>query len=172
MQLKAIRNRSQKFKFFIYKAVKWVEVSGETVLLIELTARSRSRPICSGCGHWRPWYDTMESRQFEFVPLWGIPVFFVYAMHRVECCRCGIKAERVPWVEGKHLLTTIYMQFLARWAKQLSWQDVARIFKTSREKVFFRSVEWSVQWGLTHRNMSNIHSIGGVSVLCIPGSSR
>jgi transposase len=106
----------------------------------------------------------MESRQFEFVPLWGIPVFFVYAMRRVNCRRCGVKVERVPWAEGKHTLTTTYMQFLARWAKRLSWQDVARVFKTSWEKVF-RSVEWSVQWGLVHRNMSNIHSIGVDEVL-------
>ena len=164
MQLKTILNRVQKFKSFVYKSIKWSRIAGEYVLLIEVAARSQSRPICSGCGRRRPWYDTMESRQFEFVPLWGIPVFFVYAMRRVDCFRCGVKVERVPWAEGKHTLTTTYMQFLARWAKRLSWQDVARVFKTSWEKVF-RSVEWSVQWGLAHRDMSNIHSIGVDEVL-------
>ena len=160
MQLKTILNQVQKFKSFVYKSEKFSQVAGEKVLLIEVAARSRSRPICSGCGRRRPWYDTLESRQFEFFPLWGIPVFFVYAMRRVDCRRCGVKVERVPWAEGKHTLTTTYMQFLARWAKRLSWQDVARVFKTSWEKVF-RSVEWSVQWGLAHRDMSNPTSATG-----------
>jgi transposase len=56
------------------------------------------------------------------------------------------------------------MQFLAAWAKRLSWQEVARVFKTSWEKVF-HSVEWAVQWGLAHRDVSNIRSIGVDEVL-------
>jgi transposase len=56
------------------------------------------------------------------------------------------------------------MHFLASWAKRLSWQEVARTFKTSWEKVF-RSVEWAVQWGLAHRDLSNIRSIGVDEVL-------
>jgi transposase len=75
-----------------------------------------------------------------------------------------VKVESVPWAEGKHTLTKTYMQFLARWAKRLSWQEVARIFQTSWEKVF-HSVEWAVQWGLAHRDMSNISSIGVDEVL-------
>ena len=117
-----------------------------------------------GCGRRRPGYDTMESRQFEFVPLWGIPVFFVYAARRVNCKRCGVKVEAVPWAEGKHTLTNAYMQFLATWAKRLSWQEVAGVFRTSWEKVF-HSVQWAVEWGLAHRDMSNINSIGVDEVL-------
>jgi transposase len=82
----------------------------------------------------------METRRFEFVPLWGIPVFFLYAMRRVNCQRCGVRVESVPWARGKHTLTDAYMQFLATWAKRLSWQEVAAIFQTSWEKVF-HSVE-------------------------------
>jgi transposase len=106
----------------------------------------------------------MQSRQFEFVPLWGIPVFFIYALRRVHCKRCGVKVEAIPWADGKHTLTNTYMHFLANWAKRLSWQEVARTFRTSWEKVF-RSVEWAVQWGLAHRDLSNIRSIGVDEVL-------
>ncbi|MER3423868.1 MAG: hypothetical protein C4293_12180 [Nitrospiraceae bacterium] len=35
-------------------------------------------------------------RRFEFVPLWGIPVFFLYAMRRVACRTCGVRVEAVP----------------------------------------------------------------------------
>jgi transposase len=164
MQLKTILNRVQKFKSFIYGNVSWVESGGALALIIEIAARSNSRPVCSGCGRRRPWYDTQGLRRFEFVPLWGIPVFFMYAPRRVNCKRCGIKVEAIPWSEGKHTLTITYMQFLASWAKQLSWQEVARTFKTSWGKVF-RSVEWAVQWGLAHRDLSNVRSIGVDEVL-------
>ena len=164
MQLKTILNRVQKFKSFVYHSVKWAELADEWVLLIEIAARLHSRPICSGCGHRRPWYDTLETRQFEFVPLWGIPVFFVYAPRRVHCKRCGVKVEAIPWGNGKHSLTNTYMLFLARWARRLSWREVAITFKTSWEKVF-RSVEWVVEWGLAHRDLSNIRSIGVDEVL-------
>jgi transposase len=164
MQLKTILNRVQKFKSFVYGSVKWSESAGGVVLLIEIVARAHGSPICSGCGRRRPGYDTLGSRQFEFVPLWGIPVFFVYALRRVHCKRCGVKVEVVPWAEGKHTMTNTYMQFLAAWAKRLSWQEVAGVFKTSWGKVF-RSVEWAVQWGLAHRDLSNVRSIGVDEVL-------
>lgn len=98
-------------------------------------------------------------RRFEFIPLWGIPVFFLYARRRVNCRQCGIVSEYIPWAEGKRQLTNIYMQFLANWAKKLSWQEVARSFRTSWEKVF-HSVEYVVQWGLEHRDLSGISAIG------------
>lgn len=164
MQLKTILNRVQKFKSFVYGNVSWLESDGKPALVIEIAARANSRPICSGCGRKRPWYDTMQSRQFEFVPLWGIAVFFMYALRRVHCKCCGVKVEAVPWADGKHTLTNTYMQFLAAWAKRLSWQEVARVFRTSWGKVF-RSVEWAVQWGLDHRDLSNIGSIGVDEVL-------
>jgi len=164
MQLKTILNRVQKFKSFVYGSIRWIESDGEQALLIQILARAHSRPICSGCGRRRPGYDTLAPRQFEFVPLWGIAVFFIYALRRVNCRRCGVKVESVPWAEGKHTLTNAYMLFLARWAKRLSWTETARAFRTSWEKVF-HSVEWAVQWGLAHRDMSGIRSIGVDEVL-------
>ena len=51
------------------------------------------------------------------------------------------------------------MQFLAGWAKKMSWQEVANSFKTSWKKVFY-SVEYIVQWGLEHRDLSSVTAIG------------
>ena len=126
MQLKTILNRVQKFKSFVYGNISWLESDGALALVVEIAARANSRPVCSGCGRRRPWYDTMPSRQFEFVPLWGIRVFFMYALRRVHCKSCGVKVEAIPWAEGKHTMTNTYMHFLASWAKRLSWQEVAR----------------------------------------------
>lgn len=40
---------------------------------------------------------TLAERRFQFVPLWGIMVFFLYAMRRISCTPCGkVVVEAVP----------------------------------------------------------------------------
>lgn len=160
MLLKTILNRVQRHRGFVYEAVRLVEdeVRG-LVLEVEMRPRATSRPRCSGCAQPGPGYDALASRHFEFVPLWGIPVFFRYAMRRVACWRCGIRVETVPWAEGKQQLTTTYAWFLARWAKRLSWTEVAVAFRTTWEHVF-RSVEMAVTWSRAHRDLAGITAIG------------
>jgi len=164
MQVKSILNRIQNHKGFVYGQVSLRDQAGLLSFEIEIRARKGSRPVCSGCGKPGSGYDTQGTRRFEFVPLWGIAVFFLYAMRRVDCPACGVKVERVPWAEGKRHLTTTYAWFLAGWAKRLSWLEVARAFRTSWENVF-RSVKMAVEWGLVHRDLDNVTSIG-VDEIC------
>ncbi len=98
-------------------------------------------------------------RRFAFVPLWAISVYLIYAMRRVNCPRCGVTVEMTPWAEGKCHLTRAYAVFLARWARRLSWREVALIFQTTWEHVF-RSVSWVVEYGLQHRSLDGITAIG------------
>ena len=159
MQLKTILNRVEPFKSFVYGKVRWVEGTERPTIEVEVHARKNGRPICSGCGRLGPGYDRLPERRFEFVPLWGIAVCFVYAMRRVDCATCGVTVERVPWAEGKCHLTTSYRWFLARWAKHLSWEEVAGLFRTNWRNVF-ESVKHAVSWGLAHRNLGGIEAIG------------
>lgn len=163
MQLKTILNRVQPHKGFVYESC---ELKGKKKLVLEVTVRAdkRGRATCSGCQQPAPGYDTLEERRFEFVPLWGIFVFFLYAMRRVSCRDCGVVVEAVPWATGKSHLTTTYAWFLAGWAKRMSWKEVAIAFQTSWENVF-RSVEKAVEWGLVHRNLTGILAIGLDEVL-------
>jgi transposase len=158
MQLKTILNRVQKQRSFVYGAVRLVQ-GARLAIEVEVRARANSRAKCSGCGCPAPGYDTLSARRFEFVPLWGIAVFFVYAMRRVLCASCGVRVESVPWATGKRQLTDTYAWFLARWAKRLSWKEVAEVFHTSWEKVF-RAVEMAVEWGRAHQRLSGIEAIG------------
>ena len=80
-------------------------------------------------------------------------------MRRVKCARCGVKVERVPWTDGKSQLTTEYKWFLAGWARRMSWKDVAVSFHVSWDHVY-NSVKNAVSWGLLHRNLDDIQSIG------------
>ena len=159
MQLKTILNRIEPFKSFVYGKAKWVEGTEPPTLEVELHARKNGRPICSGCDRRGPTYDRLPERRFEYVPLWGIAVMFVYARRRVDCRRCGVTAERVPWATGKSRLTTRYRWFLARWARRLSWQEVATIFHTTWRNVF-ASVKHAVFWGVGQQDLGAIGTIG------------
>jgi transposase len=159
MQLKTILNQVEYFKSFVYGKARWVDDASRPTIEVEIHPRKNGRPICSGCDQVRPGYDRLPVRRFEFVPLWGIAIYFVYAMRRVECPQCGVKAEKVPWCDGKNQLTTTYRWFLAKWAKRLSWQEVACAFRTTWENVF-RSVKHAVSWGLVHRQLDGIRAIG------------
>ena len=159
MQLKTILNRVQKFKSFVYGAVHWIEGASVPTLEVEIQPRSNSRPECSGCGQRRPGYDRLPERRFEFIPMWGHKVFFVYRPRRVACADCGIRVERLPWVAGKHRLTETYAWFLAGWARRLCWKEVAEAFRTSWDHVFC-SVERAVAWGRAHQDLSGVAAIG------------
>ena len=159
VQLKTILNYVEPYKSFVYKKARWADPRTKTTIEILIEPRANGRAICSGCGQPAPGYDRLAERRFEFVPLWQIAVFFVYAMRRVECPRCGVKVEQVPWCDGKNQLTTTYRWFLAGWAKRLSWKGVAEAFGTTWQNVF-RSVKHAVSWGLAHRSLEGIEAIG------------
>jgi transposase len=134
---------------------------GKAATVIEVTVAPHSgiRGRCSQCRVPTPGYDRLPERRWDFVPLWGIPVSFRYAPRRVQCVEHGIVVEHIPWSDGKRPLTTAMMGFLARWARRLSWRETATVFQTSWESVY-RSVEWFVEWGLAHRQLCGVESIG------------
>lgn len=158
MQLQTILNRVERHPCFVYTTARF-SGADRSALEVEVRERAGSRPICSQCGRRGPGYDRLPARHYEFVPLWALAVFLVYAPRRVDCRRCGVKVERVPWSEGKSQLTTSYRWFLASWSKLLTWQQVATAFHTSWQTVY-RAVESAVEWGLAHRQLDGIEAIG------------
>ena len=100
----------------------------------------------------------VAGRRFEFVPLWGMKVFLVYAPRRVECTRCGVRVEEMPLGGGQHPGTRTYVWFLANWAKRLSWKEVAEVFQSSWD-VVFGAVEL-VAYGREHLDLWEIQSLG------------
>lgn len=160
MQLKTILNRVTNYKSFVVGSVKWAEDSEALCLEVEMRPRANGRPICSGCGEKAPGYDRSPTpRRFQFVPVWMISVVFVYCMRRVDCPRCGVKVERVPWAEGKSPVTKEYQWFLARWARRMSWKEVCEAFRVSWDCVY-TAVKQAVSWGLEHRDLEGIEAIG------------
>src|SRR5690349_29435 len=108
MQLKTILNFVQKQPGFVYERARLRKGRHGPSLEVALQPRKGSRPVCSGCFRKRPAYDRRDERRFEFVPLWGIAVFLLYAPRRCDCSSCGIKVELMPWAIGKSPLTASY----------------------------------------------------------------
>jgi len=158
MQLRTILNHVSPHKGFVYGNPRLVK-GRQPQITVPIRPRSNTRPRCSRCGQQGPVYDHQPARRTEFVPMWGIMVFFLYAMRRVDCRRCGIVVETVPWCHGKSPLTTRYAWFLADWARVLSWSEVAVRFRTSWHSVY-RAVRLAVEWGLAHRSLDGIGAIG------------
>lgn len=159
MLLKSILNSIEKHKGFVYDNVSWSETDPEKTLLIQVLPRVGSKGYCSGCGTRGTTYDTMKPRRFQFIPLWGIIVFLVYSMRRIDCKACGVTIEMVPWADGKKRMTKSFGWFLATWAKRLSWKETAEAFHTSWDTVY-RAVEAAVDWGRKHVDLSDIKAIG------------
>ena len=164
MQLKVLLNLVHPIKGFVYQSDQLVaDPAGVNGSGVEVSIRPRrgSRGKCSGCGRPGPTYDTQPERRFAFVPLWGLAVVLLYAPRRIDCDRCGVKVEWMPWCEpGSKSGTTLALKgFLAAWAKRLSWKQTAEAFGVSWEAVY-RSVAWVVAYGLERRDLSGIQAIG------------
>ena len=109
-----------------------------------------------------PGYDRLPSRRFSFVPLWGLPMFLVYAPRRVDCPRCRVKVEAMPWTlpsNPKSPLTETLSWFLAGWAKRLSWKETAEAFHMTWDAVY-QSVAMAVSWGREHMDRSGCSGPG------------
>lgn len=159
LNLKTILNLKENHRFFVYQDVRLSKTAGGTRIEVKVEPRKGSRGICSCCGDKCPGYDRLPQREFVHVPLWGLPVVFLYCMRRLECDSCGVISESVPWSTGKSPLTISYGWFLSEWAKMMSMQEVARQFKSSWHYVF-SAVEMAVEWGRSRMDLSNIEAIG------------
>ena len=141
MRLLTILHRVYAHKGFVYEQPEFFGYGDPGA---DPAARRESADLL---GLRRAGYDRQpEERQFQFVPLWGMAVFFAYRMRRVDCPQCGVVVERVPWARGKERYTEAFGWFLTFWAKLLSWQQVAKTFGVSWNTVF-SAVERAVEWG-------------------------
>jgi transposase len=161
LQVKTVLNAIQHFPGFVYRDIRLQCYRDGQPRCLEITVRAHHGRAarCSRCLKPAPGYDQLPQRSWLFVPLWGLVTWFLYAARRVHCPEHGVVIEHVPWSDGKRPVTIAMMCFLSPWARRLSWRETARAFGTSWACVY-RSVEWFVQWGLAHRTLAGIWSIG------------
>lgn len=167
MQLKTILNRCHPLKRFVYGKITIrptsstsINTAGRDELVVSVHPRRNSKARCGECHVPGPTYDTRpDERLFDFVPILGMSVLFAYRMRRVDCPTCGVKTEHLPWATGKEQMTTAYKWYLSTWARRMSWNETAAVFRTSWNRVY-RSVRHAVIWGLAHRENVQFTAIG------------
>src|ERR1039457_5162944 len=88
MELTTILNLCHHHRGFVYHHTRF----GPDQKSVEVHVRPRagSAAVCSGCHRPAPGYDHLPERRFEFIPFWGILVFFLYSMWHVQCRNCGV----------------------------------------------------------------------------------
>jgi transposase len=165
LSLKTLLNHVERLEGFVYESSELSKPLGGRFKVsaprVEIRLRPHQRQLgkCSQCQAPAPGYDRLPERRFQFVPLWGMAAHFIYAPRRLECSRCGIHVEHLPWALGKRPVTLSFAWFLASWAKLLSWREVSQRFQTSWESVF-RSVEMAVIWGRARMDLTGISALG------------
>lgn len=162
--LKSILNQVQPIKGFLYESVRFSPAIPDTIEVL-VVPRLGSKAQCRGCGRPGPTYDHLETRTWIMPPLWKFTMALIYTMRRVDCSSCGVVVEKVPWATGKHGLCDGFRLLLARWARKLSWQEVALSFGVSWADVY-ASVQWVVEYGLKNRVLQNIQAIG-IDEICV-----
>lgn len=160
MRIITLLNKFYNFKSFVYLKDQIEQINEKDAYVVDIVPRKNGNVICSICKRRCSGYDHQnEARLFEFVPIWGMKVYFRYLMRRVYCETCGVRVESVPWAEGKSHLTGAYQIFLAKWARRLSWKETAEVFGVSWVNVYI-SVKSIVSYGLLNRCLDGVKAIG------------
>jgi transposase len=131
----------------------------DKVLMAELAARKGARPLCGTCKRRRSGYDRLPMRRWRYVPLWGMAFELRYQPRRVDCRRCGITAEHMPWSMGNSRLSLHMIVFCSILARLMSWQEVARLVHVHWNTVR-AAVAKAVEYGLLHRTTDKVLYIG------------
>lgn len=165
LQVTTILREVLPLKGFCYRWARW-DQTNEGVIEIGIEPRKGSKALCGNCHRPAPGYDRCpEIRRWQFISLWAISVFFLYRPRRVECQRCGVRVEHLPWASGRLRLCNALRVFLAQWARLLSWREVAERFGVSWADVY-GAVKWVVRYGLRHRDLNGITALG-VDEVCV-----
>jgi len=69
---------------------------GETGLVVDVAPTWRAAR-CSSCGFNGPCYDRDKGRRWRHLDACGMTVHLRYDTRRVDCVRCGVTVEHVPW---------------------------------------------------------------------------
>lgn len=158
MLLRTILNRIEKYKGFVYTTVKFENLI-TLCILITIAPRKNSKAKCSKCMKSSPGYDKLSQRRFKFIPIWNIPVYFVYTPRRVSCKEHGVVVEHMPWAQGKCIISNTFKIYIAQWARILNYKQVSERFGVGWRAVW-DSIVYVVDYGLEHRDLKNIKSIG------------
>lgn len=103
---------------------------GPTGLEVEVAPTTRV-PLCSGCMcRVRRIYDRRR-RQWRHLDVGGMEAVLVYEQRRVDCARCGVRVELVPWAEPGSRFTRDFEDQVAYLAQVMDQTTVCRTMRVA-----------------------------------------
>ncbi len=97
-------------------------------LVVDVAPRTRT-PRCSGCYRRAPNVYDQRSRFWRHLDLGGMVLLLRYALRRVDCRRCGIVTELVPWAEHGSRFTREFEQTAAYLAQRTDQTTVSTMLR-------------------------------------------
>lgn len=140
------------------KQTRILEATFDDFGLTVVVAPTTRTPYCSACcRRVRHVHDRYEGRRWRHLDLAGLRVWLRYAIRRVNCPRCGVVVELVPWAENQSWFTYEFEEHVAYLAQRadkttlsslmrISWKTVGAII----ERVLPRHQSTDPLDGLTH----------------------
>jgi transposase len=109
-----------------YTAYHWAfqEASSELTIWVR-QAGARPFYTCSGCGIGSERVHSVRERRVRDLPWGAWKVWLLIEVHRVYCRRCGVCAERIEFLEGKHPYTRRFAAAVARDCEDAAVRRVA-----------------------------------------------
>jgi transposase len=100
-------------------------------LVVSVRPRWR-KPRCGECGKRAPGYDTLpEPRLWRALAFGAVEVFLEYTMRRVDCPRCGVRVEQVPWAAFGSRFTKRFEEMVAYLAQLTDKTAVTKLMGVS-----------------------------------------
>jgi transposase len=104
-------------------------------------------------------HSIRQEREWRDLSMRKQQLILRYRPRRVDCPRCGVRVEDVPWAEPWARTTRALAQAVAVLARELSWQGPAREYGLNWKSVA-TIVRRAVQSGLRHRPRRPVRVIG------------
>jgi transposase len=128
----------------------------EDGLIIDVATTWR-KPRCSSCGHTCPGYDRAKGRKWRHLDVAGMKLFLRYCTRRVDCVRCGVTVEHLPWADVGAWFTRPFedhVGYLAQRSDKTTVSNLMRIAWTTVgdiiQRVVRRHQRVDALDGLTH----------------------
>jgi transposase len=100
-------------------------------LVVDVAPTTRV-PYCSSCGQRvRAVRDRYEGRRWRHLDLGALRVWLRYTMRRVDCPRCGVVVELVPWAENQSWFTFEFEEQVAYLAQRADKTTLSRLMRIS-----------------------------------------
>jgi len=140
--------------------VTWVEES-ETSVVIHIDRFGKRLLRCGLCRQRRRTVHQRQpdEREWHDLSLRDRKTVLRYRPYRLDCPRCGVRTELVPWAEPWARVTRLLARRVAEMGRKLSGMETARHYELNWKTVA-HIIRRAVAYGLRHRKRRPLHVIG------------